>query len=48
MESSVPFNEFQKLMGDDIEKKPTEEPKIVELEDNNSTAFDESFTQDWE
>ena len=35
MESSVPFNEFQKLMGDDIEKKTTEEPKIVELEDNN-------------
>ena len=35
MESSVPFNEFQKLMGDDIVKKETEEPKIIELEDNN-------------
>ena len=26
MESSVPFNEFQKLLGDDIVKKETEEP----------------------
>lgn len=23
-------------------------PAKIELEDNNSTAFDESFTQDWE
>ncbi len=44
MESSVPFNEFQKLMGDDIEKKTTEEPKIVELEDdNNDDDNDEAF-----
>jgi len=41
MEFSVPFNEFQKLMGDDIVKKNTEEPKIIELEDDNSN--DESL-----
>lgn len=43
MESSVPFNEFQKLMGDDIEKKTTEELKIIELEDNNDDDNDEAF-----
>ena len=46
MESGVPFNEFQKLMGDDIEKKATEEPKIVELEDDNNSndeAFEDSY-----
>jgi len=42
MESSVPFNEFQKLLGDDIEKKETEEPKIIELEDNNDEAVEVS------
>ena len=35
MESSVPFNEFQKLMGDDIQKSSEEEPKIVELDDDD-------------
>ena len=46
MESSVPFNEFQKLMGDDIEKKTTEEPKIVELEDDESLEVSDEGLED--
>ena len=42
MESSVPFNEFQKLMGDDIEKKTTEEPKIIELDDEENEEVKEN------
>ena len=46
MESSVPFNEFQKLLGDDIEKKTTEELKIVELEDDESLEVNDEGLED--